>query len=103
MISCIHTKRGLSPVQSRCNHVACALTEVNAILGTAPPLRDPPFASKVLIGGKGADEVRPQGAEVPPQLQDGQGLLANDTDALLISSAHPPPRPQHEDESQARG
>lgn len=65
-----------------------ALTEVHSVLGSAPSLRDPPFASKVLIGGKQADEVGPQGAEGPPQLQDGQGLLAKDR---CCHQSSPPP------------
>lgn len=60
------------------------LTEVNPILGSAPSLGDPPFAPKVLIGSKRADEVGPQGAEVVPELEDAQGLLSNHTTAASV-------------------
>ena len=53
----------------------CELTEVNPILGAAPSLGDPAFAAEVLIGSKRADEVGPQGAQLAPELKDGQRLL----------------------------
>lgn len=72
----------------------CDLTEVNPILGSTPSLGDPPFAPKVLIGSKGADEVSPQGAEFGPELQDGQGLLAKyTTGASVILAQSSPPAP----------
>ena len=57
--------------------VCVCLTEVDAVFGPAPLFRDPPPAAKMLIGCKWADEVRSQWPELPPQMDDWQGLLTN--------------------------